>query len=68
MRAQGVDVTVRRLRRRRKRVWLDNGTQIEGAVFEEKGIDVRIALDIVRTVLEGSCDVILLFSQDQDLV
>ena len=68
MRAQGVDVTVRRLRRRRKRVWLDNGTQIEGAVFEEKGIDVRIALDVVRTVLEGSCDVILLFSQDQDFV
>lgn len=44
------------------------GPQIEGAALEDKGIDVRIALDIVRTGLEGSCDVILLFSQDQDFV
>jgi uncharacterized LabA/DUF88 family protein len=34
---------------------------------QEKGIDVRIALDIVSCVLRKDCEVILLFSQDQDL-
>ena len=33
----------------------------------EKGIDVRIALDVVRQAIDGSYDVALLFSQDQDL-
>jgi uncharacterized LabA/DUF88 family protein len=33
---------------------------------DEKGIDVRIAIDAVRTVLNKQCDVILIFSQDQD--
>jgi uncharacterized LabA/DUF88 family protein len=66
MRAQGVHVTVRPLRRHRKRGRLDDGTVAEFTVFEEKGIDVRIALDIVRAVIDRSCDVVLLFSQDQD--
>lgn len=34
---------------------------------EEKGVDVRIAVDIIRAVLRGECDVALVFSQDQDL-
>lgn len=33
----------------------------------EKGVDVRIALDIVRLAYGGHLDVALLFSQDQDL-
>lgn len=66
MRAQGVDVTVRPLRRRRKRARLDDGTTAQFTVLEEKGIDVRIALDIVRAVIDHTCDVVLLFSQDQD--
>lgn len=33
----------------------------------EKGIDIRIALDMVSCVLERRCDVALVFSQDQDL-
>ena len=33
---------------------------------DEKGIDVRIAIDVLRAVLNKKCDVILLFSQDQD--
>ena len=32
-----------------------------------KGVDVRIALDVVGKVLEDVCDVALVFSQDQDL-
>jgi len=66
MRTQGVHVSVRPLRRRRKSVRLDDGTTAEFTVLEEKGIDVRIALDIVRAVIDGACDAVLLFSQDQD--
>jgi len=36
-------------------------------VGSEKGIDVRIALDVVAAVRAGACDVALIFSQDQDL-
>ena len=36
-------------------------------VGAEKGIDVRIALDIVRLALDEVFDVALVFSQDQDL-
>ena len=35
-------------------------------VGREKGNDVRLAFDVVRTVYEGSCDVAVIFSQDQD--
>ena len=35
-------------------------------VGREKGIDVRLALDVVKTVSEDSCDVAIIFSQDQD--
>ncbi len=34
---------------------------------DEKGIDVRIAVDIVRFALKKEFDVALIFSQDQDL-
>jgi len=34
---------------------------------EEKGIDVRIALDVIRMAHRDEYDVALLFSQDQDL-
>lgn len=33
---------------------------------QEKGVDVRIALDIVRTARQNLCDTIIIFSQDQD--
>jgi len=35
-------------------------------VGEEKGIDVRMAIDIMRMVRQNLLDVALLFSQDQD--
>jgi uncharacterized LabA/DUF88 family protein len=34
---------------------------------EEKGVDVRIALDVIRLAHRAEYDVALLFSQDQDL-
>ena len=37
-------------------------------MLEEKGIDVRLALDIMRAVIDRACDAVVLFSQDQDFV
>jgi len=37
------------------------------ATMEEKGIDVRIALDVIRMAHHRLYDVALIFSQDQDL-
>jgi hypothetical protein len=36
-------------------------------VGQEKGVDIRIALDMVRMAHQKAYDVALLFSQDQDL-
>lgn len=64
---QGVWTYSRSLRYQNQTVTLDDGRQVSFLRGHEKGIDVRIALDIVQLVLEDSCDVVLLFSQDQDL-
>ena len=57
----------RPLRYRNETIQLPDGTQHTSLVGHEKGIDVRIALDIVRQAIDGTYDVALLFSQDQDL-
>jgi hypothetical protein len=36
-------------------------------VGSEKGVDVRLALDVVAAARDNACDVALIFSQDQDL-
>ncbi len=36
-------------------------------IGREKGIDIRIALDVTRVTLEDCCDVAVILSQDQDL-
>ena len=36
-------------------------------IGEEKGIDVRIAVDVICMAFRGSYDVAIIFSQDQDL-
>lgn len=64
---QGVAVYSRSLRYRNRRVRLPDGTEHTYLAGEEKGIDVRIALDIVRMAHRGEYDVALVFSQDQDL-
>lgn len=43
------------------------GTELVFRVGEEKGIDIRIALDVIRLAREDQYDVALIFSQDQDL-
>ena len=64
---QGVRVFSRHLRYRNKTVRLPNGTTHTFLVGEEKGIDIRLALDVVRAVRRAECAVVVIFSQDQDL-
>lgn len=64
---QGIKTFRRALRYRNQRVKLPDGTDVVCMVKQEKGIDVRIAVDVIRTAMKGDCDVIIVFSQDQDL-
>ncbi len=64
---QGVRVFSRPLRYQRKTIRLPNGQPYTFRVGQEKGVDVRLALDVVHLVRTRACDVALIFSQDQDL-
>jgi uncharacterized LabA/DUF88 family protein len=64
---QGVRVFSRRLRYRNRSVRLPDGSTYTFLSGEEKGIDVRIALDVIRLCRSRAYDVALIFSQDQDL-
>ncbi|MGH7411168.1 MAG: NYN domain-containing protein [Candidatus Methylomirabilis sp.] len=64
---QGIHVYSRLLRYHAKTVRLLDGALATIMAGEEKGVDVRIALDVVRLAHSGEYDVAVLFSQDQDL-
>jgi uncharacterized LabA/DUF88 family protein len=64
---QRVCVYSRPLRYRNQTVRLPNGQAVTTLIGQEKGIDVRIALDVVRLAYQRVYDVALVFSQDQDL-
>lgn len=64
---RGIQVFSRPLRYRNKTVTAPDGRTLSVLVGEEKGIDVRIALDVIGCAIAGACDVALIFSQDQDL-
>ena len=57
----------RPLRYRNRTVRLANGTQHSFRTGEEKGIDVRIALDVIALAHRREYDVALVMSQNQDL-
>lgn len=63
----GIHTFSRSLRYRNKTVELPDGSSHSFLVGEEKGIDVRIALDVIRLAHRGDYDVAVIFSQDQDL-
>lgn len=63
---EGVHVFRRPLRYRDKRIVLPDGSVFVYRDGDEKGIDVRIAVDVIRLANENAYDVALLFSQDQD--
>lgn len=71
----GVHVTTRPLRYRRAAVidhngdpvLEDDGQPVVSVTPQEKGIDVRLALDLVSCARTKQFDIALIFSQDQDL-
>ncbi len=63
----GVKTFSRHLKYRDQTVQLPGGGTTTVPVGNEKGVDVRLALDVVAAVRENRCDVALIFSQDQDL-
>jgi len=64
---QGVWTYVRPLRYQNRTISLSDGRQHSFLAAHEKGIDVRIALDVVGLTLDEALDVVVIFSQDQDL-
>ena len=67
MGTRGVVTYSRDLKYRNQTVKLLDGETTTVLVGQEKGIDIRLALDMVRLARENAYDVALLFSQDQDL-
>ncbi len=67
MRRDSVHVFARDLRYQDEQITLPNGQMHTIRTRREKGVDVRIALDIIRLGHRGVYDVALIFSQDQDL-
>lgn len=66
MSRQGVHVFTRELRYRNVTFRSDDGFEHKFRTPVEKGIDIRIALDLLRHTQERKFDVAVLFSQDQD--
>lgn len=64
---QNIVVYSRALRYRNKTVVLPSGATHTFLHGEEKGIDVRIALDVIGMAVRNEYDVAVVFSQDQDL-
>ena len=67
MGTRGVSTFSRPLKYRNQTVQLPDGSTTTVLVGQEKGIDVRLALDIVRLARESAYDVAVVLSQDQDL-
>jgi hypothetical protein len=67
MGTRGINTFSRSLRYRNQTIRHSDGIATTILVGQEKGIDIRIALDVVRMARENRYDVALIFSQDQDL-
>lgn len=64
----GVRVFSRDLEYHTEEIELPDGTKRKFRVPREKGIDIRIALDMVRLVRAQELETIVVFSQDNDLI
>ena len=64
---RGIATFSRAIRYFEEHVELPDGSEKTFLVVKEKGIDVRIALDMVRLARQNLYDVAVIFSQDQDL-
>ena len=67
MRRASILVENRPLRYREHNVQLYDGTYETEYIPQEKGIDLRLGLDVVRLARVNQLDVAVIFSQDQDL-
>jgi uncharacterized LabA/DUF88 family protein len=67
LKTEGVYVFTRPLRYSTQEIVIAGDAVQRIVVAQEKGIDVRIAIDIVSMARRGEYDVALVFSQDQDL-
>ncbi|EDL49449.1 NYN domain-containing protein [Erythrobacter sp. SD-21] len=67
MKRAGVTVTTRPLRYRKRQLFDEDGEVETITQAEEKGIDIRIALDLVRMARREELDAAIIYSQDQDL-
>ncbi len=67
MKRAGIHVTTRPRRYRKEEVVRENGAVQVVTTPQEKGIDIRLALDVVSTARTKQWDVAVIFSQDQDL-
>lgn len=66
MKRMGIVVTSRPLRYRTESADLPDNSSYEITVGREKGIDLRLGLDVVRMARLDELDVAIIFSQDQD--
>lgn len=64
---QGCQIFKGQVRYRTETIPLGDGTQITRTHGREKGVDVRIAVDVIRLAHRKEYDVAIVFSQDQDL-
>jgi uncharacterized LabA/DUF88 family protein len=64
---EGVKVFTRSLKYRNKEVRLPDGRTHAFLDGDEKGIDVRLAIDVIRLAHKNEYDVAVVFSRDQDL-
>ena len=62
-----VHVFSRPLRYRLQTFRLADGSTHSAVVGQEKGVDVRLAIDVISLAHQNTFDVALIFSQDQDL-
>lgn len=67
MRRAGIQVFSRPIRYRTQEIRLPDGSTATKLVGREKGIDLRLGLDVVRLAYRAELDVAVIFSQDQDL-
>jgi uncharacterized LabA/DUF88 family protein len=67
MKRSGIIVTTRPVRYYPQEIPVGDGTTLTVTTPQEKGIDVRIALDVVHAARTKQFDVGVIYSQDQDL-
>jgi uncharacterized LabA/DUF88 family protein len=67
LKGSGVSVFDRRVRYLDQEQVLPDGTSQTITTVKEKGVDVRMALDVFELALDNSFDIAVLFCRDQDL-